>query len=330
MKLATYRPLEPQSPRSAIGAVVDGRLIDLNYAYAFHLHAVEEEQLCYELADAHIPRDMLGFLRRGERAVEAARRAIDTVAGNTRTGVSDERLDYALDEVRLMAPIARPGKILAAGKNYIDHAAESADARGKELELQPFPRGFVKVASSVVGPDDPVELPDVTKQLDYEVELAVVIGRRGRNIRREDAYDYVAGYTILNDVSARDIQLAEARYGNHMIGKNMDTLCPMGPWIVLKDEIADPSKLDLRLDVNGRTRQSSNTSKLIHDIPAIIERWSWGTLEPGDIIATGTPGGVALGGQEPYLEAGDVMTCHIQGIGSLRNEVVTGQARARP
>ncbi len=325
MKVATYRPLQAQSPEPGIGAVVDDSVVDLTYAYASYLRHVDEEVRAYELAAARIPRDMIGFLQGGERAIDAARRAVEFVRGKTKaTGISGERLTFPLAEVKLLAPIARPGKILAAGKNYAEHAAEGS--QGGPVQVQPFPRGFVKVSSVVVGPDEPVELAHVTNELDYEVELAVVIGKTGRYISRERAYDYVAGYTILNDVSARDIQLAEAKYGNHMIGKNMDTLSPMGPWIVLKDEVPDPMDLDLELCVNGEVRQRANTSTMIHDIPAMIERWSWGTLEPGDVIATGTPAGVALGGKFPYLKVGDVMECVVERIGTLRNPVVADQS----
>jgi acylpyruvate hydrolase len=323
MRLATFALRQAQSKETAIGVIVDGQVIDINYAYALFLREAEGERRAYELAEGRIPRGMLGFLDGGERAIEAAKRTVDFLAGrNDALGLSGERLSYGLEDVRLAAPIARPGKILAAGKNYADHAAEGTG--DKKVELQPFPRGFVKVPSTIIGPYDPVEIAPVTAQLDYEAELAVVIGKRGRYIPRERAYDYVAGYTILNDVSARDIQLTEAKYGNHMIGKNMDTLCPMGPWIVLKDEIANPMDLELQCKINGEVRQSSNTRHMIHDIPAMIERWSWGTLEPGDIIATGTPAGVALGGRFPYLKPGDVMECIVEGIGSLTNPVVAG------
>lgn len=327
MKVATYRPHQPQDPRPAIGVVIDDRIVNLTHAYARYLREVDGEVRAYELAEARVGSDMLAFLQGGERAIDAARRTVDFAKKTPElVGISGERLSYALHEVRLLAPIARPGKILAAGKNYKDHAAEGATG-GQPVVLQPFPRGFVKVSSVVIGPDDPVELAHVTTQLDYEVELAVVIGKTGRYIPRERAYDYVAGYTILNDVSARDIQLAEAKYGNHMIGKNLDGLSPMGPWIVLRDEIADPMDLDLSLSIGGEQRQHSNTHELIHDIPAMIERWSWGTLEPGDIIATGTPAGVALGGKFPYLKVGDVMECRVEGIGTLRNAVVAETAR---
>jgi acylpyruvate hydrolase len=321
MKIATYRVRDAQTPGSAVGAVTGDTIVDLNHALARYLRDREGEALAYELASARIPRDMTGFLQGGDKAVKAAAKALDFVAAEPgMRGISGERLSYSLDEVRLLAPVPRPGKILAAGKNYAEHARESPTNRGGEL--QPFPRGFVKVASVVTDPEAPVELAAETSQLDYEVELAVVIGKSGRYISRDRAYDHIAGYTILNDVSARDIQLAEARHGNHLVGKNMDSFAPMGPWIVLKDEVPDPMDLNIELKVNGETRQKSSTSNMIHDIPAMIERWSWMTLEPGDIIATGTPAGVALGGKFPYLKVGDTMECIIERIGTLRNPVV--------
>jgi acylpyruvate hydrolase len=324
MKLATYRLKNAQSHQPGIGAVIGEEIIDLNYAYALYLREVEEEMRAYELASARIPRDMVGFLQGGDKAIDAAKRTMDFLKGKKSQGIkgiSGEILSYPLGDVKILAPISRPGKILAAGKNYADHIKEAAMAGRIAPDLPPFPRGFVKLASVVIGPDDPVEIAHVTQELAYESELAVVIGKRGRYIPKEKAYEYIAGYTILNDVSARDIQKAESKYGNHMLGKNMDTLCPVGPWIVLKDEVPDPMNLKLQLKVNGQLCQDSNTSFMIHGIPAIIERWSWVTLEPGDIIATGTPAGSAVG-KEACLRAGDVMECIIERLGTLRNPVV--------
>ena len=324
MKLATYVPKRAHSPESGIGAVVGEELIDLTFAYARYLRETEGEIRAYELARARIPRDMIGFLEGGARALEAARRSIALVQGlhqEEKFGLSGELLAFPLSDIRLLAPIPRPGKILAAGRNYAEHAKEAPQG-GAAVETRPFPGGFVKVSSVVIGPGDPVELPHVTKELDYEVELAIVIGKPGRYLAKENAYDYVAGYTILNDISARDIQLSEAKYGNHLLGKNLDGLAPMGPWIVTRDEIEDPMDLQLQLSVNGELRQKASTATMIHDIPTILQRWSWGTLEPGDVIATGTPAGVALGGKFPYLRHGDIMECSIEGIGSLRNQVV--------
>lgn len=318
MRIASYAVQDAQAPGVRVGAVVDRHLVDLNYAAARLFHEGGNARP-RALADARVPAEMIAFLDGGPAATDDARAALDLVAelpAGAR-GIDGERLSYALDEVRLTAPIARPRKIFAAGKNYLDHVAEGGGG-----EVQPFPRGFVKTSCSVIGPDEPVRLPHVTSELDYEVELAVVIGKRGRYISAADAYDHVAGYTIINDISARDIQLAEARYGNHMIGKNLDDLAPMGPWIVLKDDVADPMDLELRMTVNGEERQHAHTGSMIHGIPALIERWSWQTLEPGDVIATGTPAGVALGGKFPYLKVGDVMVASIEGIGELRNEIV--------
>jgi acylpyruvate hydrolase len=325
MKIAAYMPRGAQSHQAGIGAIIGEEIIDLNYAYALYLRQVEGEVRAYELAHGRIPRDMIGFLQGEEKAINAARRTIEFVKEEKETnikGISGERLSYALADVKLLAPISRPGKILAAGKNYADHAKEAAAAVAKETELRTFPGGFVKVSSVVIGPDDPVELAHVTQMLAYEGELAIVIGKRGRYIPKEKVYEYIAGYTIINDVSARDIQRAESKFGNHLLGKNLDTLCPMGPWIVLKDEVPDPMNLRLQLKVNGQLRQDSNTSNMIFGIPEIIERWSWVTLEPGDVIATGTPAGAAVGAKDPYLQVGDVMECTIERLGSLRNAVV--------
>jgi acylpyruvate hydrolase len=327
MKLATYSPKTMQSNKTSIGAVInENTVVDLHYAYARYLREVEGELRAYELAAGRIPPDMIGFLQGGEKAISEAKKTLQFINGKKDpkiVGLSGERLIYPLAEVKLHSPIARPGKILAAGKNYAEHVKEGA--KGGPVEIQPFPRGFVKLTTVVIGAEEPVEISHVTQQLDWEVELAIVIGKTGRYIPKEKAYDYIAGYTVLNDVSARDIQLAESKYGNHMIGKNMDTLCPMGPWITLKDEVPDPMNLNLQLKINGELRQDSNTSNLIHGIPAIIERWSWVTLEPGDIIATGTPSGVALGGKFPYLKPGDVMECYVEKLGTLRNPVIGDQ-----
>ncbi len=323
MKLGTYMPKGAQTPQTGICAILGDELVDLNYAYAKYLREVDGELRAYEIAHGRIPRDMIGFLQGGERAIKAAQQTLEYVQSRPElTGLSGERLRYRLADVKLLSPIPRPGKILAAGKNYADHAKEGAKAGAGTSELRPFPGGFVKIPEVVIGPDDPVELAHVTTQLDYEVELALIIGKRCRYVPKEKVYDYIAGYTILNDISARDLQLAESKYGNHLLGKNMDTWCPMGPWITLKDEVVDPMNLNLQLKVNGELRQNSNTSYLIHGIPAIMERWSWVTLEPGDVIATGTPAGVALSGKFPYLKPGDVMECIVERLGVLRNPVI--------
>jgi 2-keto-4-pentenoate hydratase/2-oxohepta-3-ene-1,7-dioic acid hydratase in catechol pathway len=228
---------------------------------------------------------------------------------------------------KLLAPIPWPRRnIFCVGKNYHDHAAEFAnsgfDTSAAKGELAPdFPVIFTKPPSSVIADGEAVQrFAGVTEQLDYEAELAVVIGRPGRGIAREAALDHVWGYTIINDITARDLQ---QRHRQWFLGKSMDTFCPMGPWIVTADELGDPATLDVKCWVNGELRQNANTRDLIFDIPTIIATISAGiTLLPGDVIATGTPAGVGIGFKPPkFLRAGDRMKIVIERIGTLTNHV---------
>jgi 2-keto-4-pentenoate hydratase/2-oxohepta-3-ene-1,7-dioic acid hydratase in catechol pathway len=220
-----------------------------------------------------------------------------------------------LESVRLCAPLARPPKILCVGLNYRDHAKES------NMEPPSVPTVFAKYATAIVGPGDPIVLPAATQKPDYEAELAVVIGRRTKHIPRSDWQDYVFGYTILNDVSGRDVQLATSQW---TLGKSFDTFAPMGPHIVTADEIPDPHSLNIRLSIGGETLQSSNTRELIFGVPDLIEYISrMVTLEPGDIISTGTPAGVGLGrNPQRWLRPGDEVIIEIEKIGTLRNPVI--------
>jgi len=230
-----------------------------------------------------------------------------------------------LSEVRLLAPIPRPRKnILCLGLNYADHAAESSAARGRTLAAPEHLVVFTKAITSVTGPDADIPLDDnVTTQLDWEVELAVIIGTPGRNIPEERAMEYVFGYTVVNDLSARDLQF---RHKQYFLGKSLDGGCPMGPWIVTADEIADPQALDLRCWVNGELKQQGNTREQISSIAATIAVLSHGmTLEAGDVIATGTPAGVGFARTPPeFLRVGDVVECEVARIGRLRNRIVEG------
>lgn len=222
---------------------------------------------------------------------------------------------YEMDAVKLLAPLPRPNKLICVGLNYRDHAIES------NMEMPKLPTIFNKFTTSIIGPGDNIVLPKSSTQPDYEAEFAFVIGKGGRHIWQEHWRDHVFGYTIINDVSARDYQLATSQW---LMGKTFDTFAPMGPWIVTADEIADPHTLDISLTINGETLQNSNTRELIFKIPELIGYLSSVfTLEPGDIVSTGTPSGVGFARKPPrYLAAGDDVVVKVAGIGELRNPVV--------
>ncbi len=220
-----------------------------------------------------------------------------------------------LGSVTLLAPVPRPPKLICVGLNYRDHAAEA------RMEIPKVPTIFSKFSNVVVGPGEPVILPKVSAKPDYEAELAFVIGRGGRHIPAAEGYDHVLGYTIVNDISARDFQNFTSQW---LIGKTLDTFAPMGPWIVTKDQIPDPHTLDISLEIGGETLQHSNTREMVFQIPELIEFISKVvTLEPGDVVATGTPAGVGFGRRPPrWLMPGEEAIVRIEGIGELRNPMV--------
>ena len=255
-------------------------------------------------ADPSLPRDLPALLALGADGLAGARAAARRSAAR-----------LALADVHLEAPVLRPPKFLAIGLNYADHVAESG------MERPPFPVFFNKQSTCVTGPYDPVHLPRVSPLLDYEGELAFVVGRRCRHVPRERAAEVIAGYLVVNDVSVRDWQL---RTPTMTMGKSFDTHGPMGPWLVTADEVPDPHALALRTLVNGELRQQSNTRHLIFDCFAQVEHLSTAfTLEPGDVITTGTPSGVGGAMQPPrFLQAGDVVRVEIEGLGHIENRVV--------
>ncbi len=265
-------------------------------------------------AGTRLPRDMTAFIALGRNGLVRARRAVKSGEG---------RIPAA--SVKLHAPIPRPAKnILCVGKNYYDHAREfhssGVDASGKEA-VPEVPILFTKWPNSVIGPGEPIpSANDYTNSTDYEGELAVVIGEAGRNIAKQDAYGHVYGYTIINDVTARTLQ---NRHRQWFLGKSLDGFCPMGPCIVTADEVKDIGQLQLVTRVNGELRQSAYVSQLIFDIPALIETLSRVmTLEPGDLIASGTCAGVGIGFDPPrYLKPGDRVAISIEPIGTLENPV---------
>lgn len=223
----------------------------------------------------------------------------------------------------LMAPIPTPRKnVFCVGRNYAEHIAEGEKAQNVKIGVTEYPVFFTKPPTSIVAPNgDVLIFPSVSEAIDYEVELAVVIGKAGRNISKADAYDHVFGYSIVNDITARDIQRRHG--GQYFKGKGLDGSCPFGPWIVTADAIDNPHGLSIGLKVNGEQRQDGKTSDMIFDIPTLIASLSEGmTLEPGDVIATGTPSGVGYAMDPPvFLKDGDMVVCDISGIGTLRNTV---------
>ena len=264
------------------------------------------------------PRSLLEVIQGGEATWASVREVWEYGKGLVDQQAIEElatrRLAYPLKRVRLLAPIPSPARnVFCLGRNYADHAAERGAA------APDHPVYFTKPGTAVVGPGDDVVHHAITKELDYEVELAVVIGTGGRDIPRAEALRHVFGYTIINDVTARDLQ---KRHNQWFKGKSLDTFCPMGPMLVTADEIPDPQALAVSLRVNGQTRQSSHTAKMIFPVAQCIEVLSQGmTLLPGDIIATGTPEGVGAA-TGTFLRAGDRIEAEVEGIGILASKVV--------
>ena len=253
----------------------------------------------------------LGFLGSLEQLILAGNSVLTDI--KNKSAQSKEFISYKDEE--LDAPLRKPGKIVAIGLNYIDHASES------KMELPKHPLVFTKFNSSITGPFDPIIIPSsLTEKVDFEAELAVVIGKEAKNVSKESALDYVFGYTIINDVSARDIQFAD---GQWVRGKSLDTFCPMGPYIVTADEISDPQNLALTCTVNNNLLQNASTKDMIFSVADLISILSKSfTYEPGDIISTGTPSGVGFIRKPPvYLQNDDVMVTEIQNIGKLINKV---------
>lgn len=295
MKLLTYR----KGTGYGLGAVIGDHVLDLNKAMGTRL-------------------DMLGLLDMGEKgmaaAAEAVRAAEDKAeAGNTR-GLQP------LKGLEIAAPIPRTRKnIVCMGLNYAEHVKEG----GRDRDLPPHPVFFTKPPTSITGPYDPVVYDRAVERLDYEVELAFVMGRTGKYIPRDDVYSHVAGYTVFQDISARTLQRQHQQWFR---GKSLDTFAPMGPYLVTPDEVGDPQSLDLWCSVNGQMRQQSNTRNMIFDIRTIVSTLSEGiTLEAGDVFATGTPSGVGSAHPLGLLKVGNVIESGVEKLGTMRNEVVAGE-----
>lgn len=263
-------------------------------------------------ADASFFTNIQRFLLEGERAFDAARHLEERAN-------RDWNEWLPLSKVHLWCPVPRPSKIVAIGLNYRDHAEEA------KLTLPTEPLLFAKFPSSISGPFDPIVIPRVNPDIDYEAELAVIIGSRAKGVKAGNAFDCVAGYMVLNDVSARKWQFGDKQWTR---GKSCDTFCPAGPWLTTRDEVADPHRLRISAKINGQTVQDSNTNNLIFGVPQLIEHITESiTLEAGDIIATGTPVGVGVFRNPPlFLKDRDVVEVSIEGLGSIRNLVTVEPA----
>jgi 2-keto-4-pentenoate hydratase/2-oxohepta-3-ene-1,7-dioic acid hydratase in catechol pathway len=301
MKLATFN----RGGACAIGIVEGDAMLDLGAGWR-------------SFGQGKPPADMLDLIAGGSAVLDAVRKVCDAALCSK----NDALLWSPLAQLRLQAPIPRPRKnVFCVGRNYKAHIEEGARARGATPVFPVVPEFFSKPPTTVIGHEHDIRLdPRLTQKFDYEVELGIVIGRTMRDIEVEAAYDAVFGYTVVNDVSARDLQ---TRHGQWFKGKGLDTTCPIGPFIVTKDEFGDPSGHRITLRVNGETRQDSNTADMLFGCAAIVASLSEGlTIEPGDIIATGTPSGVALGmSPQQWLKDGDVIEAEVEGIGVLRNRV---------
>jgi len=302
MRLVTYRPTILSEAR--LGAIVENNVIDLE----------KLGQHC----NVDLPDNMLSFIDMGPNAIKVASQLLTE---HSKCWPTDTCLP--LSNVKLLAPIPQPRKnIFGIGLNYVEHVAESSRTLDTDKALPEKPVIFSKPPTTVIGPGDAIEHnAQITKQLDWEVELAVIVGTRAKRVSKESSLDYVFGYSLMIDMSARDCR----RAGQWIYSKGQDTYAPFGPCIVTADEITDPQNLNLSLTVNGVTKQSSNTQHMLFNVADLIHDISQGiTLEPGDIIASGTPEGVGAG-REPqeWLWPGDVVEAQVENIGSLRHPVVS-------
>jgi 2-keto-4-pentenoate hydratase/2-oxohepta-3-ene-1,7-dioic acid hydratase in catechol pathway len=285
---------------------------------------IDLSELAMATGSAAPPADLLALIDAGDSGLTAVKQLVAQLKPQPGAPIA-----RPLAGLELLAPLDPPrGNVIAIGRNYAKHAAETAK-RGEEPKP---PTVFSKAITSITGPNAEIPIdPAVSSEIDWEVELGLVIGKAGVNITREDALDHVFGYTVINDVSARDIQNNWG--GQYFKGKSLDASCPSGPWVVTRDEIADPQALNLRLTVNGTVKQDATTADMIHPVDAIISWVSIGmTLLPGMMIATGTPDGVGFARTPPeFIHVGDLVEAEVEGIGSLRNRfVAAGKTRRVP
>jgi 2-keto-4-pentenoate hydratase/2-oxohepta-3-ene-1,7-dioic acid hydratase in catechol pathway len=325
MRLITFLNSTRQS---RIGAVTpESRIVDLNSACALYLRDIENENAYQRLADALVPSNMRALFEGGDTSLEAARKAFDhAVEQESPNGANGEPIFFSLNEITQKAPII-PKKFFHTAGNFREHHEEASKA-GFSHPVLPW-IVFFQNTDAIIGHDEAVIYPEhLTQELDYELELAVVLKKGGKHFTPEEARDYIGGYLIFNDITARDIQRREMKSGVFSFCKGIDTFCPLGPWIVTADEITNPHNLAMELRINGESRQRSHSSKMSVKIPEIVSHYSPMGYSPGDVVSTGTVSGVAAFSGDPkawYLKVGDVMECEIENIGILRNHVISWQ-----
>ncbi len=324
MKLVTFNPGAREDRIGALTA--QNQILDLNAAYAHYLKNVQQEGAYYALADARVPANMRGLFENGDRGLDAARAALEyaTKEGPNATGPAGEPIFFRRDHVRIRAPI-QPKKFFHTAGNFREHHEEAQKA-GFSHPVLPWIVFFQNV-DAIIGPDEPIVYPEhLTQELDYELELAVVLKKSGKHFAPEHAGEYIGGYVIFNDVTARDIQRNEMKSGVFSFCKGIDTFCPLGPHIVTPDEIPQPNNLAMELRVNGKVRQKSHSSKMSVSIAEILAHYSPMGYSAGDVLSTGTVSGVAAFSGDPkslYLKPGDIVECEIEKIGVLRNPVIS-------
>jgi len=318
MRLATFKIRS--GANTTIGACLDDNYVDL----------------C-ELSGGALPDSMIEFLNRGDEAMNTARELLQRAAGELASTPAAElhsgsgaRYVYAPDEIELLAPVPRPGKIIHTACNFDSHLAELTTWNDPEWESHNWkdfhfehPTGFLQAPSSVCAQNSGVAVPRFTKQLDYEIEIAIVIGKEAFEVSSAGAMAYVAGYTIFNDLSARDIQAREHSNKVILMGKSFRNSCPLGPLLVTPDELSDPHNLDMKLTVNGELRQDSNTKMMHYKTAELVSWWSLMGLYPGDVITSGSPPGVIAGMKNPvWLKPGDVIDATVAELGTLTTRIV--------
>lgn len=301
MKLLSFRA----DGDARLGLLTGGKIVDVCNASMY-------------LFKDSIPSDMLSFLDEGESAMTKVKRIEEVAQERWESLCSTSNIVFDGSKVEVLAPIPRPRKnVICLGLNYAEHSEETG------LSVPKYPIFFTKPPTSIIGPDAPLLFPKSTDKVDFEAELAFVFGRRGKDVREDEAYNYLAGYTVFNDVSARDLQ---RRHGQWFKGKSLDAFAPMGPYLVTRDEVPDPHDLEISLELNGAVMQKANTRDMLFKIPTLIKFITMDmTVEPGDIVATGTPSGVGFTRKPPvYLQPGDIVKVSIEKVGVLQNRVVSG------